>query len=130
MKARLILSGLLFLASGMLMAQPPENNRHHRSGRSIIYEQPNVAERNYRDSTGSYVIRFTYGMFEPYTPVGGDEDEIRYSAYIEVFKVEDGAEDLVGHGFMGTYSPDGCIYDEGDYLVREARKIELRASKD
>ena len=130
MKARLIFSGLLFLATGMLMAQSPENTRYHRSGRSIIYDQPNVDERNYRDSTGSYVIRFTYGMFEPYTPVGGNEDEVRYSAFIEVYKVEDGLQNLVGHGFMGTYSPDGCIYDEADYLISEAMKIELRAEKD
>ena len=130
MKARLIFLGLLFFAGGMLMAQPPENNRYHRSGRSIIYERPNVDERTYRDSTGSYVIHFTYGMFEPYTPVGGEEDEVRYSAFIEVFRVEDGIQNLVGHGFMGTYSPDGCIYDQADYLIREARKIELRAEKD
>lgn len=130
MKARLIISGLFVIATGMLLAQPPENTRSHRSDRSIIYDQPNFDERNYSDSSGSYVIQFTYGMFEPYTPVGGGEDEIRYSAFIEVFKIEDGVQKLVGHGFMGTYSPDGCIYDEADYLITEARKIELRAQKD
>ena len=131
MKAKLIICGLLILfTAGMLRAQRPENARSHRSEKNIIYHQPNVDERNYQDSTGSYVIRFTFGMFEPYTPVGGEEDDVRYSAFIEVFKVDDGVQSLVGHGFMGTYSPEGCIYDEADYLIREARKIELRAERD
>lgn len=130
MKAKLIFLGLFIFAAEMLIAQPPERPESRRSRRSIMYDQPSVAERNYMDSTGSYVIRFTYGMFEPYVPVGGDEDEVRYSAFIEVFQIEDGVQKLVGHGFMGTYSPDGCIYDQCDYLLSEARKIELRAEKE
>ena len=130
MKTKLIFFVLFTVGITVSTAQPPEQNSvYGRHQREVFYEQPNVAERTYNDSTGSYVIRFTYGMFDPWTPVDGDEDDIRYSAFIEVFKLEDCVQTIVGHGYMGTYSPNGCIYDEGDYLVSEARKIELRADR-
>lgn len=128
MKTKPIFCVLFAVIFTTITAQPPGKDFFRdEDQRTVFYDQINVDERTYNDSTGSYVIRFTYGMFAPWTPVGGDEDDIRYSAFIEVFKLEDCVQILVGHGFRGTYSPDGCIYDEGSYLVSEARKIELRA---
>ncbi len=126
----IILIMLPFLAvNGFLKAQDlPDQLREHPH-HDVLYEHPGTAERMYDDSSGSYVIKFTYGMFSPYEAIGEDESaEIRYSAFIEVFQVENSERRLVGHGFMGTYAPEGCIYDEADYLISEAKKIELRAS--
>ncbi len=103
----------------------PERNRHHE----VIYEGPMTEERPFSDETGEYIIRFTYGMFEGWTATDDPEGQIRYSAFVEVFRVKDGGRSLVGHGFMGIYSPEGCIYDEPDYLITEALKIERRASR-
>ena len=127
MKTKLIF-GLLLLGSSITsMAQVAEEPTVTRENNSnYFYHQPNVVEREYNDSTGMYVIRFTYGMFKGRTPVAGDEDEIRYSAYIQVYRIDDCTQKLIGRGFMGTYSPDGCIYDEAGYLISEARKLEDR----
>lgn len=128
MKTTVLLMLLLFASGSFLNAQdfPAEPHQRHRN--DVLYEHPSIAERTYSDSTGSYVIKFTYGMFSPYEAVGEEEGELRYSAYIEVFRVENSDRYIVGHGFMGTYAPEGCIYDEADYLISEAKKIEMRAS--
>jgi len=121
----LILLPLLAL-NGLLKAQDhPERYREHPR-HEVLYDEPGTAERTYSDSTGSYVIKFTYGMFSPYE--GEEAGELRYSAFIEVFHLDNSERKLVGRGFMGTYAPEGCIYDEADYLISEAKKIELRAS--
>ncbi|MBN2482237.1 MAG: hypothetical protein JXB19_10875 [Bacteroidales bacterium] len=134
MNTRLIFIVIVLFACEFNWAQAPERNddRSERRRRHILYEQPSIDERIYEDSTGTYVIRFTYGMFDGYTPVDADESsvEVRYSAFIEVFRLENCNQELIGHGFMGTYSPKGCIYDEAEYLISEAQKIELRAERD
>ena len=128
MKTTFFLMLFLFAAGSFLKAQdfPAEPRERHRN--DVLYEHPSIAERTYSDSTGSYVIKFTYGMFSPYEAVGEEEGELRYSAFIEVFRVQNSDRDIIGHGFMGTYAPKGCIYDEADYLISEAKKIEMRAS--
>ena len=130
MKTKPVFLVLFAAAINVMQAQEPEKDLAIDEERmSILYDQPQVDERTYRDSTGFYVIRFTYGLFDAYTPVGGEEGEVRYSAYVEVFRIEDCIQSIVGQGFMGVYSPNGCIYDEADYLIKEARKIELRAER-
>lgn len=125
----IILIMLPLLATGsFLKAQDLPPDVRHNERNDVLYEHPSVAERTYNDSTGSYVIKFTYGMFSPYEAVGEEDGELRYSAFIEVFKVDNYEKHLIGRGFMGTYAPKGCIYDEADYLISEARKIEMRAS--
>ncbi|MBN1158174.1 MAG: hypothetical protein JXA61_02235 [Bacteroidales bacterium] len=134
MNTKLIFIAVLLLVCDSGRAQVPEEDcgRPDRRRRQIFYEQPNTAERVYKDSTGTYVIRFTYGMFDGYAPADAvdNSDEVRYSAFIEVFRLENCRQELIGNGFMGTFSPEGCIYDEAEYLISEARKIELRAERD
>ena len=128
MKTTILMMLSLMAVSGFLSAQDLHSNQNEHRRHNVIYEQPSIAERTYNDSTGSYVIKFTYGMFRPYESVIDCRNKTRYSAFIEVFKVENDERSLIGHGFMGTYAPEGCIYDEAEYLISEAKKIEMRAS--
>lgn len=120
---------VLICNSGLAQLPGVDDNCLERRSRQVLYDQPCVDERTYEDSTGTYVIRFTYGMFDPYEPLDEDDTGIRYSALVEVFEIKDCGQVIIGHGFMGTYAPEGCIYDEAEYLISEARKIELRADR-
>lgn len=130
MKAKLFYCVLVTLLCGISFGQYPEQPfAPSEKSETILYEQPDRAERIFEDSSGTYVIRFTYGMFEGWTPVDATDDEIRYSAFIEVFKLENCVQTRIGKGFMGTYSPKGCIYDDAEYLISEAYKIERRSDR-
>ncbi len=120
---------VLICESGFAQFPGKDDDCSERRRKHVLYDQPGVDERTYEDSTGTYVVRFTYGMFDPYEPLGEEEGEIRYSALIEVFEIKNCSQVIIGHGFMGTYDPEGCIYDEAEYLISEARKIALRAER-
>lgn len=120
---------VLICQSGLAQFPRGDDDCNERRSKRVLYDQPGVDERTYKDSTGTYVIRFTYGMFDPYEPLGKEEGEIHYSALIEVFEIKNCSQVIIGHGFMGTYAPEGCIFDEAGYLISEARKIELRAER-
>jgi len=130
MKTNLIFCLILAIFSVPVSAQIPEDEEIQKErSRDVFYNPPETEERFYEDDSSKYMLRFTYGMFKGFKPVD-DPEQTRYSAFIEVFELVDNEYKIIGHGFRGIYSPEGCIYDDPGYLVYEARKIERRMERE
>lgn len=87
------------------------------------------AERTYQDSTGYYIIKFLYNSQYCMIPSTYPSGQPHYSAIIEVYKIIDGKEKIMGKSFGGIYTSNGCFEDDPKYLIKEALKLEKKKNK-
>jgi hypothetical protein len=82
-----------------------------------------TAEVNFQDSTGFYIIHFSYNNGWCTIPATNPPGCPHYDATITVYQIQDGKKELLGEPFGGTFTDGKCYEDEPGYLVRKAKVL-------
>lgn len=90
--------------------------------------------KTYKDSTGTYQIKYEYNSCFFSQPATYPPGEPHYQALVTVYKVDSTKKDttvtiLIGKPFAGTYVEKGCFEDVPEYNVNQAKKLQLEAIK-